>query len=106
MELNWASETLKTSRKRAGLTQRVLFQRSGVAQSTISLIETGELQPTIPVLQRLVHSCAAELTMHAVPRDGKWSAFEAAEVARKWNDLGDEDLAIRAGIQLRDDLMT
>lgn len=104
MTTTFASETLATARRRAGLSQRALCRKSGVAQSTISSIEHGKLQPGLPVLDRLVRSCGAELVVSSRSLDGRWSAKDAALAARGWIDQGDEDSALRCGIQLRDDL--
>jgi transcriptional regulator with XRE-family HTH domain len=44
---------------KAGLTQRQLAAAAGVAQSTVARIESGSVQPTLPMLYRLL--AAADL---------------------------------------------
>lgn len=43
------------------MTQRDLAEAAGVPQSTIAAIETGRRQPSIPLLQRLVHGAGKEV---------------------------------------------
>lgn len=46
--------TLTRERQRVGLTQRELARLAGVAPSTVSRIESGEVDPTIGMLNRLL----------------------------------------------------
>lgn len=46
---------LKTLRSSHGLTIAALGQRAGVARSTISKIENGQMSPTLDVIQKLCH---------------------------------------------------
>jgi len=41
------------ARKKAGLTQKQLAERTGIAQSDISRLETGNANPSLKTLQRL-----------------------------------------------------
>ena len=50
-------QLVREARKRAGLTQRSLAQRAGVAQSTVARIESGARCPSTDMVERLV--CAA-----------------------------------------------
>ncbi len=61
--------TLAAARRRAGLTQRQLAQRTRVPQSTIGRIETGAIDPKASTLDRLLRACGSEL--EAVPRLGE-----------------------------------
>jgi transcriptional regulator with XRE-family HTH domain len=60
--------SLRYCRRRAGLTQRELAERSGVPQSSIARIESGKLRPRIDTLTRLIEACGMEL--QASPRRG------------------------------------
>ena len=61
--------TLKRARRRAGLTQRELAERSGVAQPAISRIESGRVVPLVDTLDRLLRLCGEQL--EAVPLLGE-----------------------------------
>jgi transcriptional regulator with XRE-family HTH domain len=48
---------LARARKRAGLSQRALAQRTGVAQPAIARIEAGRVTPRVDTLDRLLREC-------------------------------------------------
>ena len=52
-----AGRSLHHARRRAGLSQRALAARSGVAQPTIARIEGGKDDPRIGTLERLLQAC-------------------------------------------------
>ena len=55
------SELLKNARKRAKLTQPELYKISGVSVTTISRIETGEVQnPSWNVMCALLKACGVQ----------------------------------------------
>lgn len=58
-----AGTLLRRARKRAGLSQVELAARAGVTQSVISAYESGQRQPTIPALARLIDAAGFELTL-------------------------------------------
>jgi transcriptional regulator with XRE-family HTH domain len=60
--------TLVKARRRAGLSQRALAARTGVAQPTIARIERGRDDPRLGTLQRLLGAC--DETVEALPRAG------------------------------------
>lgn len=45
---------LRTLRERAGLSQRSLAKKTGVPNSTISLIESGKMNPSVGALRRIL----------------------------------------------------
>ena len=45
-----AGVLLRRARVRAGLTQQELAERAGVAQSVISVYESGQRQPSVPLV--------------------------------------------------------
>lgn len=64
----FAADTLRTARRRAGMSQRALAVAAGVAPSVLSAYETGARQPSAKMLARLVRAAGAELAvLHASP---------------------------------------
>jgi transcriptional regulator with XRE-family HTH domain len=63
-----ARTLLRTERRRAGLTQRELGERTGVPQSTIARIETGQTDPRASTLNALLVGCGRTMTV------GGWQA--------------------------------
>ncbi len=61
---------IRTARCRAGLSQRDLAARTGVAQPTIARIERGQADPRIGTLTRLLAACGATLTAASIPGHG------------------------------------
>lgn len=62
-------EAIRSARKAAGLTQVELRDASGVAQSSISQIESGEIEPSFTTALRLLESLGAHLS--AVDAEGQ-----------------------------------
>lgn len=60
---------LREARAEAGLSQRALAARSGIAQSEIARIENGRQEPSHDRLLRLVRSAGFDLRVALVPRD-------------------------------------
>ena len=52
---------LRWARRRAGLTQRQLAEKTGVPQSTIGRIEAGATDPRLSTLRRLLRACGFDL---------------------------------------------
>ena len=63
-----AARTLLRARRRAGLTQRALAARTGVAQPTIARIERGRDDPRVSTLERLLRAC--DEMLEAMPEAG------------------------------------
>jgi transcriptional regulator with XRE-family HTH domain len=63
MSVSIASEFLDGARRSAGLTQRNLAERTGVAQPTIARIEAGRQIPGVDLLDRLLRACGWQLDM-------------------------------------------
>jgi transcriptional regulator with XRE-family HTH domain len=57
------------AREEAGLSQRELAERAGVAQSEIARIESGKREPSIPILQRILAGAGLELRFRLAPMD-------------------------------------
>ena len=64
-----ARRLLRESRRRAGLTQRELARRTNVAQPTIARIESGQADPRVATLERLLAACGQ--TLDATARRGE-----------------------------------
>jgi transcriptional regulator with XRE-family HTH domain len=56
-----AGALLTSARVRAGLSQRELAARAGVAQSTIARIESGHADPAFSTLERLLAAAGLEM---------------------------------------------
>jgi len=56
-----ARDVLRTERRRAGLTQRALAQRTSVPQSTIARIESGHTDPRASTLNSLLIGCGSSM---------------------------------------------
>jgi transcriptional regulator with XRE-family HTH domain len=63
-----ASRFVRWARLHAGLSQQELAARTGVAQSTISRIEGGALDPRVGTVRKLLRACGADLELG--PRRG------------------------------------
>lgn len=63
-----AGDLLRLARKRSGLSQADLAARAGVTQSVISAYESGQRQPSIPALARLIDAAGFELTLGLRPQ--------------------------------------
>lgn len=56
-----AGELLREARQRAHLSQRGLATMAGVPQSTIARIEGGRMQPSLPLLYRILEAAGLKL---------------------------------------------
>lgn len=63
----WA--VLREARALAGLSQRALASRSGIAQSEIARIESGKQEPSFQRLAQLIRSAGFDLKVELAPRD-------------------------------------
>lgn len=63
-----AARLLRHARRRAGLTQRELAERSGVAQSHVARIESSAVDPSVTTLSVLLRACGT--TLEALPGSG------------------------------------
>lgn len=80
-----AAELVKTSRRRAGLSGRALAARAGVAYSTVVRIESGQVDPTTGMLERLLAAADHRLVISAdevVPP-------ELADLSSAWRTASD-----------------
>lgn len=61
---------LKYARRRAGLTQRGLAERAGIAQPAIARIESGRVSPRMETLDRLLAACGMRTELGARRGEG------------------------------------
>lgn len=66
-----AGVLLRRARKRAGLSQVELASRAAVTQSVISAYESGNRQPSLPVLAQLIEATGFELTLRLRRQPGR-----------------------------------
>lgn len=103
-----AAALLASVRHAAGLTQKQLADRPGVAQSMVAAYETRRRQPTVPTLRRLLQAAGATLQLTAdrgrpVDNTG-FTARSAAEAIRHELAAGDESFALRLLVDAVSDL--
>jgi transcriptional regulator with XRE-family HTH domain len=58
-----SARMLRYARRRAGLTQRELAERAGVAQPTVARIESGAVIPRVDTLDHLLRACGHMLDL-------------------------------------------
>ncbi|WP_309616044.1 helix-turn-helix transcriptional regulator [Salinibacterium sp.] len=92
---------IRSSRRASGLSQKVLGERSGVAASSLSLIESGERIPTVATLERLLAATGRSLV--SIPTRRADAAKIAEQIAASLGD-GEPASALRHFIQLNDNL--
>ena len=62
--------SLRSTRRRAGLSQRALAERTGIPQSSIARIEAGQTTPRVDTLERLLQATGHALEVEARLGDG------------------------------------
>lgn len=71
---------LRSVRERASLSQRALAKKSGVPNSTISLIESGKINPSVGALRRILDGIPISLSeFFTFQPDPETTIFYAAE---------------------------
>lgn len=60
-------QAMLDARKAAGLTQKDLAERTGIAQADISRLENGSANPSLRTLQRLAEGMGMRLKLEFVP---------------------------------------
>ncbi len=75
-----ANDLVREARKRAGLTQRELAERTGTTQSAIARLENGGTAPSLELVLALVRACDLDLDVSLVERDDAdwWQAGAVA----------------------------
>ena len=97
-----ADTLVRSSRRASRLSQKALGERSGVAASSLSLIESGERIPTVATLERLLAATGRSLV--SIPTRRADAATIAERIAESLSDDRPAD-AVRHFIQLNDNLV-
>lgn len=74
-----AANLLKIARIEKGLSQQQLAAAAGVPKSTIGRIETGAMQPTLPLLCRILAAADVELRPRLEPYDDHDDVLDALD---------------------------
>lgn len=96
-----AETLIRSSRRASGLSQKTLGERSGIAASSLSLIESGDRIPTVATLERLLAATGRSLV--SIPTRRADAATIADRIAAALGD-GEPASALRHFIQLSDNL--
>ncbi len=91
----------RAARAASGLSQSQLAQRSGIANSSLSLIEHGKREPTVSTLESLLR--ATRHTVVIIPTVRSDAARIAAEISAALA-VADDSAAFRRFLQLADNL--
>lgn len=108
-----ASELIRTTRRRHGLSQQRLARRAGTRQSAISRLERGEVSPTTETLDLLLNAMGERLELGVAPLERRYdplhrktnaqrSPEERLALAISWNRMAGRLAA--AGREARDGL--
>ncbi|MCC6095545.1 MAG: helix-turn-helix transcriptional regulator [Eubacterium sp.] len=62
--------SLIQARKKAGLTQEELSQKTGISQADISRLENGSRNPSLALLNRIAKALNASLRIEFIPNKG------------------------------------
>jgi transcriptional regulator with XRE-family HTH domain len=76
-----SASLLVEARRRAGLSQRALAERAGVAQQEIARYERGRVTPSLERLRALIGACGLELTFRLARADDSYDGQIAAALA-------------------------
>jgi transcriptional regulator with XRE-family HTH domain len=84
---------LRAVREQAGLSQRALAKRTGVPNSTISLIEAGKVNPSVSALKRILEGIPMALSeFFAYQPEAERKMFYAAE---ELTEIGKNGVSLR-----------
>lgn len=78
-----AGEILRTARRDSRLSQTDLARRAGVAQSVISVYESGRREPSLATLSKLVTAAGHELQLVVVPATGRRRGLPDTPLGRR-----------------------
>jgi transcriptional regulator with XRE-family HTH domain len=76
-------------------------RRSCVDKSTVSLIESGQRNPSVEKLDHLLRSTGRRIGIYPTSRSG---SLEAGDVIGQWVAVGDQEAALRAFLRYSDNL--
>ena len=93
-----AAIVIRAARRRAGLTQTALAQRSATTQSAIAAYETGAKQPSMATVTRLAAAAGCSVAWALVPV--KSVVHAAVDAISRSLHVGDEHEALRLVAEL------
>ena len=93
-----ASAFLKLARLEGGLSQRELAERAGVSQSEIARIESGQREPSIPTLQKILAGAGKELRFRLVELDDHDRVLAARHARRSRSEKAAVDQRHRRNV--------
>lgn len=82
-------DLLREARQRAALSASALAGRAGVATSTVTRIESGDVDPTFTMLAKLLDAAGERLMVESQPAAG---AVELARLRDAWRRTNEGDL--------------
>lgn len=91
----WAGNLLRMARAKRGWTQRQLAEAAGVPQSTIGRIESGAMQPTLPLLDRVVVAAGFDLRTRLEPYDDHDDILDVTRASLTEHERSAHDEALR-----------
>ncbi len=77
----WASSLLRQARASSGLSQRELALAAAVPRSTVARIESGQMQPTLPMLARVLVAAGVEMRIRLEPYEDHDDVLDALAAA-------------------------
>ncbi|KAB1950056.1 XRE family transcriptional regulator [Brevibacterium linens ATCC 9172] len=98
-----ASAMIRRARVDAGLTQSVLAERSGVAQSVISSYEKGRREPSASALDVLLTAAGFRLVVEPEPESLHKVRTHSAELIAKLAELGGHNISVFGSVARGDD---
>jgi len=96
----WAGNLLRMARAKRGWTQRQLAEAAGVPQSTVGRIESGAMQPTLPLLDRIVVAADFDLRTRLEPYDDHDDILDATRASLTTREKAAHDKALRERVAL------
>jgi transcriptional regulator with XRE-family HTH domain len=60
-------QAMIAARKRSGITQKQLAEKTGIAQADISKLETGSANPSLKTMRRLASGMGTRLKVEFIP---------------------------------------
>ena len=93
-----ASAFLKLARLEGSLSQRELAERAGVSQSEIARIESGQREPSIPTLQKILAGAGKELRFRLVEVDDHDRVLAARHARRSKSEKAAVDQRHRRNV--------
>jgi transcriptional regulator with XRE-family HTH domain len=75
---------VREMRKRAGLTQAQLAERTGTTQSAVARLERGQGSPTLERLSTIAEACGLDLQVHLVDADDHdWTLVDRSAASHR-----------------------